>query len=246
MKTSAKKTSIKYKFGGAVSIVSHQLKTPLSAIKGFLEVLISEDLGGINTKQKEYLDDALKNTHRMIRLVKDILDVSQIEEKKMELKPEPSNLETIVKETIQEFSAFAKAKNCTISFESSGQIPLLNIDPLKIKQVITNIIINAIEYNERKGRVEISLKKEQNYILFCCKDNGIGIPENEKNKVFTKFYRNAKAITLTGGGSGLGLFISKAIVEISGGKIWFESKKGQGSTFCFRLPIKQKIKYEKN
>ena len=145
------KNPAEYKLAEVVSVVSHQLKTPLSAIKGYLEVLISEDCGKINIKQKEYLKDALENTCRMIRLIKDLLDVSQIEEGRMRFNPKPSSLERIVKETIKEFSPLAKAKNCIISFKAAGKIPLLNIDPLKIKQVITNIISNAIEYNRSLG-----------------------------------------------------------------------------------------------
>lgn len=228
---------IKYKLSRVISIVSHQLKTPLSAIKGYLEVLISEDLGKINQKQKEYLNNALENTQQMIRLVKDLLDVSQIEEGKMELKPKPSSLEKITREVIKEFSFLAKAKNCTLSFKVLDEIPLLNIDSIKIQEVISNIISNAIEYNKSKGKVEVSLKRKDNNILFCCKDTGIGIPKAEKKKIFTKFHRGEKAIKLSTGGSGLGLFISKAIIEKSGGKILFESQEGKGSTFFFSLPI---------
>ena len=234
------KKSPPHKLSEVISIVSHQLKTPLSVIKGYLEVLISEDIGKINPKQKEYLKDTLGNTRRMIELIKNLLDVSQIEENRLELKCKPSILKKIVKKTIKEFYIFARAKNCNISFEISEEIPSLNIDALKIKQVISNIISNAIEYNEKKGEINVSIKRKGNEVVFCCKDNGIGIHENEKKKIFTKFYRSEKAMTLVTGGSGLGLFISKAIIEKSGGKIWFESEKGKGSTFCFSLSIKNK------
>lgn len=230
--------SKEYKLAEVISIVSHQLKTPLSAIKGYLEVLISEDFGGINLKQKEYLGGALENTQRMIGLVKNLLDVSRIEEGKMEFRLKPANLERIVKETVREFSSLARAKNCTLSFRTVEKIPLLEIDPIKIKQVISNLISNAIEYNKRKGRVEVTTKREGKKVLFCCKDTGIGMTEKGKKKIFKKFYRSEKAVALSTGGSGLGLFISKAIIEKSGGKLWFKSKKGEGSTFCFSLPIK--------
>lgn len=239
MKYLYKKKSTEYKLAEVISIVSHQLKTPLAVIKGYLEVLISEDLGKINPKQKEYLKNALENTQRMIGLVKDLLDVSQIEENKLEFKTRPSSLEEIIKETAKEFSYLSRAKNCTLSFKVLGKIPLLDIDPLKIKQVVTNIISNAIEYNKRRGRVEITLKRKGNNVLFCCKDTGVGVPRSDRKKVFTKFYRSETAIGLTPSGLGLGLFISKAIIEKSGGRIWFESEEGKGSMFCFTLPLRK-------
>lgn len=239
MKYLYKKKSTEYKLAEVISIVSHQLKTPLAVIKGYLEVLISEDLGKINPKQKEYLKNALENTQRMIGLVKDLLDVSQIEENKLEFKTRPSSLEEIIKGTAKEFSYLSRAKNCTLSFKVLGKIPLLDIDPLKIKQVVTNIISNAIEYNKRRGRVEITLKRKGNNVLFSCKDTGVGVPRSDRKKVFTKFYRSETAISLTPSGLGLGLFISKAIIEKSGGRIWFESEEGKGSMFCFTLPLRK-------
>ena len=233
------KTPNEHKLAEVVSVVSHQLKTPLSVIKAYLEVLLSEDWGKLAAKQKEYLEDALENTKQMIDLVKDFLDVAKIEANRMELKQEPVSLAEIIKETMEEFFILAKAKNCKLSFEVLDELPLVNIDPIKIRQVIANLISNAIYYNRRKGEVKISLSKKDNQALFCCKDMGIGIAEQERDKIFTKLYRSERALPLTTGGSGLGLFISKAIIEKSGGKIWFKSKEGQGSTFCFSLPIKK-------
>ncbi|MFH0739901.1 MAG: ATP-binding protein, partial [bacterium] len=113
---------------------------------------------------------------------------------------------------------------------------------LKIKQVVINIISNAIQYNERKGKIEVIIERKGNDVLFSCHNTGIGIGPEEKKKIFTKFYRSEKAMAMVAGGSGLGLFISKAIIEKSQGKIWFKSKAGQGSTFYFSLPIKKYAK----
>lgn len=226
-----------YKLAEVISIISHQLKTPISVIKGYLEVLASKDLGEINPKQKEYLNFALANVDRMILLVKDFLEISRIEENQLKLKKEPTDLEKIVQEVIDELSPVASAKNCEIHFQTRTQLPVLNIDRLKIKQVISNLISNAIDYKKTRGEVEISLKKQGEETIFCCQDNGIGIPDDEKAKIFTKFYRNDNAMIMAPGGSGVGLFISKAIIDASRGKIWFESQKDRGSTFCFSLPI---------
>ena len=133
----------------------------------------------------------------------------------------------------------AKVKNCELSFHLPESLPLVNVDPIKIREVISNLISNAINYNKRKGLVKVSLSKLGKRVVFCCQDTGIGITQKEKNKMFTKFFRSERAIPLITSGSGLGLFISKAIVKKSGGKIWFESKIGKGSIFCFSFPIKK-------
>lgn len=237
MKTVKKQKAAPYKISEVTSVVSHQLKTPLSAVKGYLEELLSGDLGRLTSEQKEYLSDALENTNRMIVLVKDILDVARIEENRMEFRVEPVDFIPIVQESIKGFLPIAKAQNCSISFSFSPDIPFLRIDGLKMKQVVDNLIFNAIAYNRRKGHVKINVERESKAVVFCCRDMGIGIEESEKKKIFSKFYRSEEAITHTTGGSGLGLFIAKAIIEKSGGKIWFESKKGAGSTFCFSLPL---------
>jgi len=157
----------------------------------------------------------------------------------MELNLKPTDLIKITKKTIEEFSFLAKAKNCELSFEIPDKLPLLNIDTVKIKQVIVNLISNAINYHEKKGEIKVSLVKKGNNVVFCCKDKGIGISKQEQSKIFTRFHRSEKAMAVIPAGSGLGLFISKAIIEKSKGKIWFDSKKGKGSTFCFSLPVKK-------
>ncbi len=233
-----KKNNTEYTLAESVSIVSHQLKTPLSVMKGYVEVLTSEDLGKLNKEQQEYLENILENIDRMTDLVKDILNVTRIEAGRMELTLSPTDLTEIVKNTMKDFSLLARAHNCELSIEILDEIPLINIDSIKIKEIIINLISNAIFYSKPKGKVKVSLLKKKGEIIFCCKDIGIGIANKNKDKIFQKFYRSEKSITLSPVGSGLGLFISKAIIEKSGGKIWFKSQKGKGSTFYFSLPLK--------
>jgi len=228
----------KPKMSEVVSVVAHQLKNPLSVIKGYLEVLIGEELGKINAKQKEYLSDAFENVGRMSRIVNYLLDISRIEEGRYELKLEKVNLEKITSQVIKDFSFWVKASNCQILFKKPKKLPKVLVDPLKIRQVIENLISNAVKYKSvGLGKIEISIKKKDKNLTFACKDNGIGIPKEDFKKVFSKFYRSEKAIELDPSGSGLGLHINKAIVTLAGGKIWFRKNKDVGMTFYFTLPI---------
>jgi len=228
----------KPKMSEVVSVVAHQLKNPLSVIKGYLEVLIGEELGKINAKQKEYLSDAFENVGRMSRIVNYLLDISRIEEGRYELKLEKVNLEKITSQVIKDFSFWVKASNCQILFKKPKKLPKVLVDPLKIRQVIENLISNAVKYKSvGLGKIEISIKKKDKNLTFACKDNGIGIPKEDFKKVFSKFYRSEKAIELDPSGSGLGLHINKAIVTLAGGKIWFRKNKDVGMTFYFTLPV---------
>ncbi len=234
----SKEENIGHKVGEVVSVVSHQLKTPLSVTKGYLEVLLSGDMGSLTDGQREYLTDALENTNRMVNLVKDLLDVSRIEQGKMEFQPRITDLKELIDETIKGFAFLAKAQNCWITFSVKGEIPMLSIDSLKIKQVISNFIDNALNYSKGRSSIILTLKKAGKNIVFSCQDNGVGISNEGAKKVFTKFFRSEEAIGLEPTGSGLGLFIAKAIIEKSGGKIWFKTKQSEGTTFFFSLPIK--------
>lgn len=220
-----------------ISTVSHQLKSPLSVIKGYVDVLLSEEVGSINSKQEEYLEDALSNIERMKELVQKLLDVSRIEQSRVDLEPEPANLEEVVEESREEFLDLAKAKNSEITLNIAGEIPQMEFDSLRVKQVVNNFISNALNYTQKRGEINLELKREGDEVVLCCEDNGVGISEEEQDEIFKKFYRGEEASTMASEGSGLGLYISKGIIEASGGRIWVESEKGEGSTFCFALPI---------
>lgn len=219
------------------SVISHQLKTPLSAIKSALEVIEKGDLGALTKDQKEYIGLALENVERMITLVKDLLDASRIEEGRMHLSLESTDLVALVRRVVDDVRVFAEAKNTSITLEAEDGIPAIMIDGIKIQEVVNNLIMNAIKYSKGKGKVTISLKKDGKNILFSCSDNGIGIAEADRAKMFGKFYRSPRVSALAPDGSGLGLYISKAIIELSGGKIWFESEVDKGTTFSFTLPV---------
>jgi len=231
----AKANSAKSEF---VSIASHQLKAPLSGMRWATDVLLAKKIGEINTKQEEYLKDIQENTSRMIRLVNDLLDVSRIEYGRMNIKTERVSLCEIVEMVIKELGSFALANNVEIKFNPTSKVCFIKTDPVRIKMVIQNFIDNAIKYTgNKKGVVEIILKNKENQIYCGVRDNGIGIPKEERRHIFDKFFRGSGIVKTQTIGTGLGLFIAKAAIESSGGKIGFDSNENEGTTFWFTYPI---------
>lgn len=230
-----------------VSVASHQLRTPLSAIKWFIEMLINEDAGKINKQQKEFLDQAYLSNERMIKLVNDLLNVSRIEQGRLSVEPKPTNLNKLAEEVIAEINHQFVAKNIKFKFIKDNKLPKIKIDPNIIREVFKNLLNNAVSYTPGKGNITLKIEKKANDVLVSIKDTGIGIPKDQQNRLFEKFFRADNALTTETSGSGLGLYVVKSAIESSAGEIWFESKEGKGTSFYFKLPIKgsPKIKGEK-
>ena len=221
-----------------VKIVSHQLRSPITNLSWGIDALMSGELGSIREGQVEYLRILKENSGRMKELVEDLLNVLRIEEGSLHFGKEKISLEEIIKNLILKFQPFAKASNVKIKFKSTPSLPEVFTDLHQIKNVMENLLDNAIRYIKGKGEIEIYLRKKENEIFFEIKDNGVGIPKEDQKYIFQKFFRakNIKRSEIKG--SGLGLFITKSIIERLGGKIWFESKENKGTTFWFTLPIK--------
>lgn len=233
-----KKSSKKKEMFSPAAILGHQLKNPISVINGYLEVLSSEEIGKLNKKQKEYVKDTLENVDAVSKIINDIMDVSRIEGGAYSIHPEAVNIAKITEEIIDDFSLWIKASNLEVVLSNGKDVPLAYVDPVKAHYVIENLLSNAIRYKGSGfGKIEVNIKKKNNKILFTCKDQGIGVPKEDFDDVFSKFYRSEQAVNIYPTGTGLGLYISKAIIELSGGKIWIEKNKGQGMTFSFTLPI---------
>jgi len=221
-----------------IDIVSHQLRSPLTSLKWLFELLTAKKMKIIPGKRKEYFSSAKENIERMVELVDDLLIVSKIEEGELPLRRKEISLEKLIAGLVSRFKFFAEASNTKLEFYSKKNLPEVFIDPSYIKLVIENLIDNAVRYTIDGGKVEIRLGKKGKNLLFQIKDNGAGIPEKDQKYIFQKFFRSENILREQTRGSGLGLYIAKSIIEKLGGKIWFESQEGKGTTFYFSLPIK--------
>lgn len=221
-----------------ISVVSHQLRSPLSNLRWTIELLTSGRVNGVSEKQLEYFKILKENSTRMRELVSDLLIVSRIETAKLPLKKKEISLEDLVRKIIKELEPFAKASNVKIEFRTQENLPKVFADPSQARLVIENLLDNAIRYIKEKGQVEIKLEKINKYCRFEIKDTGVGIPKEDQKYIFQKFFRSENVMRYQTQGSGLGLYITKSIVKRSGGKIGFKSQESIGSTFWFTLPIK--------
>jgi len=220
-----------------ISVVSHQLRSPLSNLRWAIELLMSGRLGKIEEKQTEYFRILKENSGRMGELVSDLLIVSRIETATLPQKRKEISLEDLIKKLISEFEPFAQASNVEIEFKSEENLPKILADPSQIRLVVENLLDNAVRYIKDRGKVKMLLSRRGQNLYFEIEDNGVGIPKEDQKYIFQKFFRSENILRYQTQGSGLGLYISKAIIERSGGKIGFKSQEGVGSTFWFTLPI---------
>jgi len=220
-----------------VSLSAHQLRTPLSAIKWTLQMLLDEDLGEITKEQREFIEKIYESNEKMIRLINDLLDVTRIEEGRYLYRPVLASLENEVQFVVNSYKEEIEKRKLKLEFkEPKKKLPQVMLDVEKMRLAIQNLLDNAIRYTHSGGQVTISLKGDKNKVEFRISDTGIGIPKDQQKRVFTKFFRGANAVKIETGGTGLGLYITKNIIEAHDGKISFKSEEGKGSTFYFSLP----------
>ena len=224
-----------------IAVASHQLRTPLTSVHWALESLAKQNL---EASQKELANTGLEASIKLLKIVNDLLDVSKIEEGRFGYQFENVNIISFIEGIIEGIKDFAKQFNVKIYFQKSTEPSIvLSIDPQKLSMVISNLIDNAIRYNVPNGEVTVAIErvKNQPYIKISVKDTGIGIPADELNKLFSKFFRAENATKFYPEGSGLGLYIVKNIIKRHGGQIWVESEINRGSTFYFTLPTDPKL-----
>ncbi len=219
-----------------VSLASHQLRTPLSAINWYAEMLLAGDAGEINAQQKQFLEEIYKGNQRMVDLVNALLNVSRIELGTLAVEPVSLNLSDIVDSVINELKNGIKTKQLKIIKNYSKENSSFKGDVKLIRILWQNILSNAVKYTPAKGKIEITINKKAKEILLSVADNGYGIPKNQQDRIFTKLFRADNVRDKETDGTGLGLYIVKAIVDAAGGKIWLESEENKGTTFYVSLP----------
>lgn len=223
-----------------VGIVSHQLRSPLTNLKFSLEVLMSGKLKETGESEVDYFKILRENIERMNDLINDLLLISRLETGEFPLHKTEVSLAEMTKDLVNKFRPFAEASNVAIKLDIAKNISNVFADNLWLEQVVKNLIDNAVRYMHGKGEVDITITQEKKAVMFVIADNGVGIPKEEQKYIFQKFFRSKNAVRHQTEGSGLGLHITKKILEFFNGKIWFESQENKGTKFSFILPAYNK------
>ncbi|HEY9712190.1 MAG TPA: GAF domain-containing sensor histidine kinase, partial [Chroococcales cyanobacterium] len=216
-----------------ISMASHQLRTPLTSVKGYLSLVIEGDAGQISEQQRKLLNQAFISSQRMVYLISDLLNVSRLRTGKFIIEPAPVNLSEVIEDEIAQLVETAESREITLKYDKPKEFPTLMLDETKTRQVIMNFIDNAIYYTPAGGRIDVHLVNKPTTVELKVVDNGIGVPKAEQHHLFTKFYRAKNARKARPDGTGLGLFMAKKVITAQGGAIVFDSQEDKGSTFGF-------------
>ena len=221
-----------------VAVASHQLRTPLTAVRGNIEMLIDESYGPLNAEQRELLSDVDVSTARLIGMVNDMLDITKIERGSLDMVLENVSIKDTVNSICSDLADYAKRRGVAIEINIADNTIVYG-DKSRVRQVMQNLIDNAIKYSKGTGMLHISGNVEGKFVKIALKDNGQGIPKIEQSKIFNRFYRASNVKNNSSSGSGLGLYIVRSIVEQLHGSISFESEENSGTTFFVSLPISE-------
>ncbi len=228
-----------------ISMASHQLRTPLTSVKGYLSMVLEGDAGDLNEMQNKLLDQAFVSSQRMVYLIADLLNVSRLRTGKFIIDSVSANLADIIKGEVEQLVETAASRGLTLKYDKPKNFPNLLIDETKIRQVCMNFIDNAIYYTPKGGHITIGLKDNGKTIEYTVVDDGLGVPKSEQHHLFNKFFRAGNAKKARPDGTGLGLFMAKKVIVAQGGSLIFKSQEGKGSTFGFSFS-KEKLKVPDN
>lgn len=218
-----------------ISMASHQLRTPLTSIKGYISMVLEGDAGKVTPKQHEMLGQAFFSSQRMVYLIADLLNISRLNTGKFVIDASKVNLAEVVKQELSQLEETIASHSLTLTYDKPKKFPDLMLDETKTRQVIMNFVDNAIYYTPVNGHINVRLVENPQSVELRVEDDGIGVPKSEQPHLFAKFYRAGNARKARPDGTGLGLFMAKKVVVAQGGSIIFESKEGQGSTFGFHF-----------
>lgn len=221
-----------------VSVAAHELRSPLASIQGYLEVLLDEEPGPLTTEQREYLEIVQRGAHRLLRITGSLLDATRIEAGRIELVLQPVNLRVLVETVVAEWQGWLDAKQQQLVVDAAPDLPAALCDETRAAQILNNLVSNASKYTPQGGTIRISLvpAEEDGFLQVSVADNGLGIAASDQAKLFSRFFRTENARLTDATGTGLGLYIARSLVELHGGRIWFESEIDRGSTFHVTLP----------
>lgn len=219
-----------------VSLVSHELKVPLTSIKWNSELLISDDYKEDKQKREKMLRSIHRTSNKMVNLVNTFLNISRIEMGKFNVSPEPIDLAETTRKVLEKIKPSYKKKKFQVKTDFPDEIPKINLDKNLIEIAVQNLISNAFKYTPKKGKITVQLEKKNEKVLLVVEDNGYGIPKKQQDEIFSMMFRAENVRKKDIGGTGLGLYITKTIVKLANGKIWFESEENKGTTFYISIP----------
>lgn len=219
-----------------ISMASHQLRTPLTTIKGYLSMVLEGDVGPVTKSEKKMIQQAFDSAERMVFLIADLLNVSRLQSGKFVIDNKPTDLAKMVKTEVEQLKDTAAHHNLTLTCKVPDKMPPIALDETKIRQVVMNFLDNAIYYTPAGGSISVELNMTPESISYTVTDTGLGVPKEEQHHLFSKFYRAGNARKMRPDGTGLGLFMARKVVIAQGGSIIFKSTEGKGSTFGFSFP----------
>lgn len=224
---------------GFISVASHQLRTPLTTIRWYSEMLLSEDVGVLSPAQQDFLKEVHSGAERLYQTIDLLLGISRVESGRIKTEKSAIDLATFTVDIVKELRPSIDEKKLTFTVTPLPAPVVVSLDPLMLRQVVLNLASNAIRYTNEGGTVEMRWKisDDSKHVVYEVRDNGIGIPRAQQNRIFTKFFRAENALVKVPDGSGLGLALVKELTESWGGRVWFETEEGKGTVFYFTIPL---------